>query len=99
MFRTFTTDLALLFTLLSVEMPRHHRDFLAIIVTKVAIYASFCLLHTAIHQTGVIITQARTNKNHLKGLKIYMVTKSAGHFFRKGDISSRPHDIMKIIKM
>ena len=53
--------------MLSVDMPRHHRDFLA-----------------------------RTKKNHLKVFKGYTVTKSAGDFLRKGDISSRPHDIMKI---
>ena len=85
--------------MLSVDMPRHHRYFLAIIVTKVAIYASFCLLHTATPQTRVIINQARTKKSHLKGFKVRTVTKSAGHFLRKGDIPSRPHDIMKIIKM
>ena len=82
--------------MLSVDMPRHYIDFLAILVTKVAIHGSFCLLHTATHKTGVIITLARTKKNHLKLFKVHTVTKSAGHFLRNGEISSCPHDIMKI---
>ena len=50
------------FTMLCVDMPSHHKDFLAIIVKKNAIYAFFCLLHTATSQTGVIKTKARTKK-------------------------------------
>ena len=60
LFLIFTTDLARLFTMLSVDMPIHCRIFFSTIVTKFTNNASFCLLDTATSPIRSPKIQART---------------------------------------